>query len=419
MTSRKQKGRLLIKNVIVKSIQEEPLVVKILSLQEGFGTSLVVEKGFVHVASRVFPGDDCIVAENGPFSVKIHVDKGSPSQNLAVLTAYHHTRPLAKIDVRNTAVERHELVAGITVSGLENVAEHLVKKIAVMPRTSLIGSFDIDLGSASGCDFKHFATNALSCTAPIVERDVKGAGFVSCPLPHTMKTAFHFNNKLISIIHSAYTDYDLPRSRGIFLNAALAYNSTYQNKTTDYRGILADTLETIPLTAQLPQSGIVRTRLSVKGANGVMKVPVYEADQDTVQLLSAVWGSSCSPVARPVFYLFSREGVPILFGCPLDRTLQGVRKTMTDSTGRSWTGPVEKAASVGDALHILNYAHEVWLRDPEAQKLSGSWKAFASQWKKISTQAFPESAHILREAAHSTTCRSVPALLCLIQESNT
>jgi hypothetical protein len=405
-----------ISNFKIKSFKEEPLIVRIYSKNNKCMSTLSIDKGFVHVASKVYPGDECTLSENKPFSVRMNVMGMEKQKHIAIMRVMHEQSPICSVMIDSAAVHRIESIPGFSVTGLDNVAEHLLKKNSLIPRTTLIGSFDLNLASLPNMDFVSLCNTIFEHNTPPSASEMMRDCTPKCMLPHSMKTTFHYNNKLVSLINTAYTDYDLPHSRGLLLNACLAFNSSYKNSPTDYRAIVVDTLETVPLTACLSPSDRIRTRLSVKTSNGVQKIPVYEADDDTLQLLVGTWGVSESAVKRPVLYLFSVQNVPILFGAPLERTLEEARSIMSHSRGNSWQKPLSTATNVVDLLHIMNFGKEVWRRDSVCQKQHpGAWQKFATRWKDYASAMFPASAHIFHEAAYGATCSSIPALICLLE----
>ena len=388
---------------------KESIPVVINSQDDGSRVSLLVDKAFIHVAANAAKGSNCFLAENGPFRINMTV-LPSPGQLLADVTAYHGNNTIATVKVNHVNTEMMVEMPGVEVSGLEAIGLHVLKKMAVIPTTDLVGK--CNLAGVSETPFVDFVcTTSGNGSQATGDSTLAHTERLWCHMPHSFKTLFHYNTKLISMMQSAYTDYDLPRSRGLLLNSALAYASSLELDPVSPTAVLADTLETVPLTVKLPKDCQVYSRLSVKTVEGVHKVPVFRADADTQMALQKCWGVPPSH-HLPVLYFFTQRNVPVLLGCPPGRQFEKIGKGLAQATVCQTR--LCDLKSVADALHLLHYAQQVWYCDTEGRRRNpAGWKQFCKTWLAKSSTLFPHASHILNEAAASSSCNSIIALLCL------
>ena len=415
-TENDQLPEMHVSSIRVATGKSECLSVLVRSAEAKLCVPLQVDKSFIHIAASMKADTECTLAENGPFSVVLTTAAGnSRSAVLATIAARHIQSDVSVIQVKATHTETIREVAGVEVTGLEGVAVQLLKKVAIVPSCGLMGTFDMKgVASRPFAQFARAVAGEAGGEGSIQPRGEQGMR-VWCHMPHSFKTLFHFNTKLISFIQSAYTDYNLPLSRGIVLNAALAYTSPLSGPHAESSAIIANTLETVPLSDPLPRDAEVHTRLSLKTTDGVIKVPVYRASEETRQLLAGVWGTTSLPAAQRVLYFFSRSNVPVLFACPLQRTLEDVRAVNTNQTAFEWSAPLATMSSLPEALRVLHYGQQVWFCDRAGQRENPqAWPRFCKAWLQTSSQLFPASKHILEEAAAAPACNSVAGLLCLL-----
>ena len=220
-------------NILITVKHDSSLHMKLSQSETAMEIMIPVLKGLFTIANTKQCGEVCEVSRHGNFQLFFQAMQAgkSTTQRVGKLTLVHSAdngRSQGKVatmllNASHAVVLDH--IPNLHSKGLLSAAEHVWKKILTLPEISLENDFELPPLPTSLHDF---ATQTL--TARNDQVDVQGDSDIqiqeSFAYPHQFRSTFHYNSKLISLLQGTCCQYDLSRSRGLVLNAALAWNSS-------------------------------------------------------------------------------------------------------------------------------------------------------------------------------------------------
>lgn len=412
------KNRSGVRDAHVQDLQKNVLGIE-LSIPAHGKLCVEVPKGMLTLAVRKWPAHTCEVADVGDFKISMQSDglqnPSTPGQ--ASLTITHHdsaeqtSLPLCTLVMNEWHAVALPLVKGVQVSKILTAAEHVWKKQCVLYETSCIGSLQLPQLPKS--------LSALSalCLSPATPHKAHPQHIESFALPHKFRTLLQYNCKLVSLLQQACCDHQLSRSRGMVVNAGIAWNSTVTNNQWSEM-ILAETLEVVPLVGELPRpEDRICTRLSVKSTTGVHKIPVYSATKEALDIITHSIGN-LSDAHKGLFYLFSKQGTPVvLTSIPDRKAIESAFANLQDARSPCRANSLQAISHTSDAkqvLFVLHAAREIAKR--QLHDTNRELKEFTCQWLKQAVSHMPESRHLFRQGASLHTCDCMAALLCVAED---
>lgn len=381
-----------------------------------------VPKGMLTLAVRKWPSYTCEVAEVGNFKISMQSnglqDASTPGQ--ASLTVSHQgpdeqaSLPLCTLVMNEWHAMVLPLLHGVNVHNILSAAEHVWKKQCVLFETSCIGTLQLPKLPTS---LATLDAQCLSPSSPPTPNTAYTRRLESFALPHKFRTLLQYNCKLVSLVQKACCDNKLSQSRGLVVNAAMAFNCDLKSKVW-HEMILADTLEVVPIVNNLPcvQSTIC-TRLSVKTKSGIQKVPIYCANEEAIDILTHSIGRPANS-RTTMFYFFSKNGIPVLLSTISDRqAIESAVANLTDSRSAykiNMLKPIHEASEAKDILLVLHAAMTITKTLPNSS--ASDLKQFTRKWLHQASAQMPVAQELFKQAASLQTCNCIAALMCVASD---
>ena len=407
-----------IRDAQIRDLEKNVLAITVCIPSQG-KLCVEVPKGMLTLAVRKWPSHTCEVAEVGNFKISMQSnglqDPAKPGQ--ASLTVSHQghneqsSLPLCTLVMNEWHAIVLPLLHGVNVHNILSAAEHVWKKQCVLFETSSIGTLQLPKLPTS------LAALDAQCLSPSTPNSAYRRRLESFALPHKFRTLLQYNCKLVSLVQQACCDNKLSRSRGLVVNAAIAFNSTLKSNVW-HEVILADTLEVVPIVNNLPcVESTICTRLSVKTKSGIQKVPVYCANEEAINILTHSIGRPANPRAG-MYYFFSKNGIPVLLGTISNRqAIESAVANLADSRSPykiNMLKPINEASNAKDILFVLHAAMEITKTLPVCN--ATGLKEFTRKWLHQASAHMPIAQELFRQAASLQTCDCIAALMCVASE---